>query len=376
MLECATIPFPVLNDRRLSRGDIREYGLLSAGSNGEENSFRGMERSKRRRIRKLVRLGYVGIERDSNGTRCKLIQIREIQQRRETTIMDFAKEHEVYARTVHTAKTVQTYQTALREFTRIIGNVSLASIGIREIEKFFAVKKTEASAFTARKYYISLASAFEKAVLWGYISENPFRRVAKPKVHEVIPAYFTEPEFRLFLSAVKDRDFAELCKTGILTGLRLGELLNLRWGDLDFQLGKILVQNHDDFIPKSKRPRGLPISDELSRILAERKKNIRSESEFIFPNRHGRKLNVGLVERKFKKAVRLAGLSERLHFHSLRHSYASGLVSSGVSLYAVGKLLGHAHATTTEIYAHLAPDGLHSEVNKLDRLFDLTGGSP
>ena len=376
MLECATIPLSVLNDSRLSRGDFREYGLLSAQSSSEGNSLREMDRSQRRRIRKLVRLGYVRMERDSNSTRCKLIEKTEMQQMRQTTVSDFAEVYRAYAQGVHTPKTVETYQSALRELTRIVGNILLNSIGVREIENFLAVKKAQASAFTARKLYTSLASAFEKAVQWGYLSENPFRKVAKPKVPEVIPAYFTEPEFRLFLSAVKDRDFAELCKTGILTGLRLGELLNLRWGDLNFQSGKILVQNHGNFTAKTKRSRAVPMSRNLLRILADRKKNVRSESELIFHNRHGRKLNVGLVERKFKNAVRLVGLNERLHFHSLRHSYASGLVSSGVSLYAVGKLLGHSQPKTTEIYTHLAPDGLHSEVNKLDRLFDLTGGSP
>lgn len=375
MLDCAIIPLSVLTDDRLTRADLRVYAVLSAKVDSQGKCSIFLDRLKRRRISKLVKLGYIGIGKDSTGTIFKFLEKTEMKRQPEITLSLFGKEYESHSRSVHKPKTTETYLTAIRELIRVLGDRPLVSIGLREIEHFLAVKRAEASAFTARKYYISLASAFEKAVQWGYISENPFRRVAKPKVPEVIPAYFTEPEFRLFLSAIKDRDFAELCKTGILTGLRLGELLNLRWEDLDFQSGKILVQNHDNFVTKSKRSRVVPMSDDLQAILAERRKNVRSESELIFHNRHGRQLNVGLVERQFKKAVRLAGLSERLHFHSLRHSYASGLVSSGVSLYAVAKLLGHSQAKTTEIYAHLAPDGLHSEVNKLDGFFDLTGGN-
>ena len=369
MLDCAIIPLSVLNDDRLTRGDLRVYGLLSARLGNSDNAFQEMGRSTRRRISRLVKLGYVNIERDSNGTHCTLVKKSEMQDRPEITLSAFAKEYEEYARSVHTAKTVQTYQTAFREMRRIIGDVSLESIGIREIERFLATKKVEASDFSARKYYISLASAFEQGVRWKYLEVNPWRQVPKPKIREVIPVYFTEPEFRLFLSAVKDKEFSELCKTGILTGQRLGEELNLKWTDVDFAEKKILVQNHSDFTTKSKRSRVVPMTEELLRILVERKKNVHSESEFVFPNRHGRKLNAGLVERKFKEAVRLAGLNDKLHFHSLRHTYASALVSSGVSLYAVGKLLGHSQSRTTEIYAHSVPRQLHNEVKKLDGRF-------
>ncbi len=375
MLDCAIIPLSVLNDRRLSRGDIREYGLLSAQPSGEGISLRDMDRSERRRIHRLVRLGYVGIERDSNGTRCRLTEKTEIQQMRQTTVSDFAEVYRAYAQGVHTPKTVETYQTAFRELARVIGNVPLDSIGVRELENFLAVKRNEASDFTARKYYISLASAFEKAVEWNYISENPFRKVRKPKVPERIPAYFTASEFQLFLSGIIDKDFREFCTTGILTGLRLWELINLRWKDIDFARKWIIIQNHDDFMTKSKRSRVVPMTRILFRLISERRENIRSESEYIFPNKHGKRMNVGLVERKFKETVRAVGLNDRLHFHSLRHSFSSALVSYGVPLYTVSKLLGHSQLRTTEGYAHLFPGELHSEVNKLDKGFGVSSNS-
>ena len=279
-------------------------------------------------------------------------------------LSEFLKEFEPYSSSVHTPKTFKGYQTAFREFIRVEGDRCLDTIGVREIEHFLSVKKLEASDWTARKYYIALASAFEKAVQWNYLSGNPWRKVSKPKTKDILPVYFTLSDFRLFLSANKDRDFGELCIMAILTGLRLGELLSLRWSDLNFGSKTILVQNSDTFTTKSKRPRVIPMSEELSKILVERKRNVRSETEFVFSNRYGRKLRDGTVEHKFKKCVRLAGLNDKLHFHSLRHSFASALVMSGVSLYAVQKLLGHSTSKMTELYSHLLPQQLHSEINK------------
>lgn len=289
----------------------------------------------------------------------------EAKKKLETvTFSELVNQYASYSSSVHTAKTFSTYQTAFREWLRVEGDSCLDRIGIREIEHFLSVKKVEASEWTARKYYIALASAFEKAVQWHFLSVNPFRKVSKPKVREALPLFFTGSDFRLFLSANKDKGFAELCITGLLTGLRLGELLSLRWTDLDFAAKTVLIQNSEAFTTKSKRSRVVPMSEELSKLLLNRKEGIRSESAFVFSNRYGRKLREGTIEHKFKQTVRLAGINDKLHFHSLRHSFASALVMSGVSLYAVQKLLGHSQSKTTEIYSHLLPQQLHSEINR------------
>jgi site-specific recombinase XerD len=99
-------------------------------------------------------------------------------------------------------------------------------------------------------------------------------------------------------------------------------------------------------------------------LLRARKENIRFECASVFYDRYGVKLRELTISHKFKKYVRKSGLNDKLHFHSLRHSFASALVISGVSLYAVQKLLGHTTSKTTEIYAHLLPQQLHDEVNK------------
>jgi site-specific recombinase XerD len=277
---------------------------------------------------------------------------------------DFKDQFLVYSSGIHTPSTLRTNATAFKEFLRVEGNKPLHSIGIREIEYFLGVKKQESSEWTARKYYGSLASAFEKAIQWNYLEENPFRKVPKPKSREILPAFFTESDFRILLSVIDDRDFKDLCITALLTGLRLAELLHLCWNDIDFSSKVILVRNTEKFTTKTRKNRIVPMSEEVFRLLSVRKEAIRFECEVVFHNKNGGELLYTSVSQKFKKYVRRAHLNDKLHFHSLRHSFASALVSSGVSLYAVQKLLGHTTSRTTEVYSHLLPQQLHSEVNK------------
>jgi site-specific recombinase XerD len=294
----------------------------------------------------------------------KLNEYAKRKKLKTISFSEFKDQFIAYSSGIHTPKTLRTNVTAFREFLRVEGNKPLHTIGIREIDHFLSVKKSEASEWTARKYYGSLAAAFEKALQWNYLEENPFRKVPKPKEREILPAYFSETDFSLLLSVIEERDFRELCITGLLTGLRLSELINLHWSDFDFASKLILIRNTETFTTKTRKNRIVPMSDELYRLLKDRKEAILFECEVVFHNKNGGELLYTSVSQKFKKYIRRAGLNDKLHFHSLRHSFATALVSAGVSLYAVQKLLGHTTIRTTEIYSHLMPQQLHFEVNR------------
>ena len=87
-------------------------------------------------------------------------------------------------------------------------------------------------------------------------------------------------------------------------------------------------------------------------------------SDYVFMPR-GHKINDDHATKKLKAYVTANGLNGKLHFHSLRHTFASWLVQDGVSLYEVQKLLGHSNIAVTQVYSHLQPEGLHNTVNRI-----------
>lgn len=274
----------------------------------------------------------------------------------------FYDEYFSYASGVLTPKTVRTYQCAFREAIRIMGDVPIHSITLKHAEQFVSIKKNETSEWSARKYLICLASAFQKACDWKLIKENPFRHVKKPKLPETLPLYLNPKEFQTLFSVISDAEFREFCLVAILTGMRLGELLHLSWTNINFEEKCITVQSHGEFFTKNKRARKIPVNNELLFLLLNRKSNLRSECDWVFHDSKGKPYKENLISKKFKFYVKLSGINPKIHFHSLRHSYASALVKEGISLYAVQKLLGHRSIKTTEIYCHLSPDQLHREV--------------
>ena len=149
--------------------------------------------------------------------------------------------------------------------------------------------------------------------------------------------------------------------------MRLGELLNMKWNWIDFKQNIITVQCSASFTTKSKRERIIPISANLRSQLSNQLPKVLDleKNNFVFTRINKVKLNEDLISKQFKKSVRAANLDEKIHFHTLRHSFASQLVQKGVSLYVVKELLGHEDLSTTQIYAHLQQQNLRDAVNLL-----------
>ena len=135
---------------------------------------------------------------------------------------------------------------------------------------------------------------------------------------------------------------------------------------IDFNIEIITVKNSTTFNTKNKRERIIPVHPNVNKIL---KRGIsigrQPQENYIFYRYEGVKLNEDYISRQFKKAVRASNVNEKVHFHSLRHSFCSALVQRGVSLYAVKELVGHENIKTTQIYSHLQKENLSQAVNLL-----------
>lgn len=275
----------------------------------------------------------------------------------------FRDEYILHLSKTHSKKYLISVKLSFKMLIEFLGDIPLASLDNRILDKFVTITfgRTKAG---AGLYYRTLKASFSKAIDWKYLNENPLKQVKMPKIPKSIPQFISSSELEQILSKTEIEDLKDLCFFAFQTGMRLGEILNLRWNSVDFIEKLITVANTESFTTKNKKERIIPMNNGLIDMLNRRKPKIISftNSDFVFQETFGNKYDEGYVSKKFKEAVRSAKLNDKIHFHTLRHSFASNLVQRGVSLYVVKELLGHESIQTTQIYSHLQKENLSEAI--------------
>jgi integrase len=156
----------------------------------------------------------------------------------------------------------------------------------------------------------------------------------------------------------EDQQDADLVRIAAYTGLRRGELLALRWRDVELNQRKVVVRraisaNEEATSTKSRRAREVPIPEQAAVALRRMQQRLEflGADDFVFVNRLGRRIDGSALRRRVERARDAAGL-RKLRFHDLRHTYGSLLVAGGVDLASVKSAMGHSRITTTERYLH------------------------
>ncbi|MDX9785366.1 MAG: site-specific integrase [Desulfobacterales bacterium] len=186
----------------------------------------------------------------------------------------------------------------------------------------------------------------------GLCQGIPFK-IQKPPVDNIRTEDLTPDQLNNLLIAIdadENRDVANMMKLALFSGLRRGEMFNLKWRDIDFDRGFITIND-----PKGGKSQKIPLNDSARAILESQK---RTRSAYVFPGQDGQKR---VTASKASKRIRKnAGLPEDFRpFHGLRHVFASMLASSGkVDMYTLQKLLTHKSPQMTQRYAHLRDDAL------------------
>jgi integrase len=198
--------------------------------------------------------------------------------------------------------------------------------------------------------------AFNKAVVWRlWQGENPCKGVSFPKPNNARQRFLTQGEADRLLEALHKRStqVVGIAYLSLYGGLRLGEVFQLTWSNVDTVHGIIHV------LDAKSGSRPVFITDPILEVLEEL---IPGEPEEpLFKTRNGKP--VVWLSKVFKRVVDDLGLNdgitdprEKVTFHTLRHTYASWAVMSGVPLYVVGKALGHKTTVMTQRYSHVAPE--------------------
>ncbi len=286
---------------------------------------------------------------------------REGEKTAPVSLREFTEQFLRYSETVHTVKTNNAFKVTFGMLERHFGEVKLTDLTTGKLERFFTKRIKEASVYAARRDYINLSSAFNKAVRDKQLTETPCHGIGKIRIPEKLPLFFSPDEFQVLLAVIDKSDIRDLVEFACYTGLRQMELLTLRWEQIRLSDAMLILDNRTH-TTKSKRIRTVPLNRKAQDILIRRKQI--SETEIVFTLKH-RPVSQGYITKLFKRYVLRAKLNPTLSFHNLRHTFASWLVQRGVSIYEVSKLLGHSSVNVTAIYAHLQTDNLRESVQKL-----------
>ena len=206
---------------------------------------------------------------------------------------------------------------------------------------------------TVVRYLTVLKAVFNNAKRLGIIKENPSSCLQGPKVNNVLIRYLTEDQELDLLGKLSEK-YRPIVKVAINTGARQGELLRLRWADLDWNVGVMTI--HETKIGESRR---IPLNSVVQDILASIKEQTSPAPEDrIFP------LDRRYVRRAFERAINVAGLAP-FRFHDLRHTFASRLAMAGQNDRTIMALGGWKSPRMLDRYAHLSPAHLWTAVEGL-----------
>lgn len=220
----------------------------------------------------------------------------------------------------------------------------------------------------------AMATIWFRLMRLGVVTENPFAVASVPRTETPRrrPKYLKREEVDLLLAAAREygRDIHLFVALGVFAGLRKGEIDNLRWRDIDMErtdtagnrVGCIYVWGDEGHKVKTETSeRVVPLHPELASVLAGYQDD--PDRYVVKPWLTSRGVGGYRWDCRASFKVVTAGLDKRVTPHMLRHTFASLLVSKGVSLKKVSTWLGHTSVTTTEIYAHVAP--VDAEVGKI-----------
>ncbi len=247
--------------------------------------------------------------------------------------------------------------------------MQLRNIRLREAEALLVyLQKHVAKGY--RVYFRNIKAMFNKAIDWEYLEKNPFVKVKLPKRQETAPAYITHEELEEVRKHIPHSGIWDVVTFAFFTGCRLGEIRNLSWDNVDLP-ERLITVGSERFTTKTRKQRKIPVCKELFELLsrkADQREIISSRDEYVFAKEDRTPYSADFISKSFKRACKDAKLSPAIHFHSLRHSFASNLVQKGTSLYLVRELLGHSSITTTEIYSHVNIVSLRDAMKVFDAI--------
>ena len=297
---------------------------------------------------------------------------------------------ENYAKVKLRPSTFKTSQGFLKNHIKPqIGSIPLADLTSLDLQRFYkhlldggrvdrieAKKKPKGLApKTVRNIHQMICSAYNLAMEQRLVTKNPTQGCALPKVEHKEMKTLTADQLSAFFREARDSGVYELYYLDLATGLRRGELLGLKWTDVDLDRGILKIQRAisrqngkvvEAPLKTKNAYRTLPLSADAISVLKMQKCKVNS-SEWVFPSPTGGPMSPDSVLHMLQRVLKRAALP-RIRFHDLRHTFATLALENGMDVKTLSAMLGHVSAATTlDIYTHITDDMQRAAAENIDR---------
>ena len=271
--------------------------------------------------------------------------------------------------------TLKAYRSILRiHLLPQFGQTPISQINTRSVDKWFSklkgVNNKPLSGKTRNNIINFLAEIMSKAVAWEYCRENPVKHISRSKLKEQEMLFWSKEERDRFLSTASRHSptFFPLFATFLFTGMRIGEIIALKWEHIDFEHSTIHVQENyvenELTIPKSGKSRLIQICPFLCELLQKYQQKSNRIKGLVFPTTQGDYSTNDRIRRPFERLVKKANVT-KIRIHDMRHTFASLALMDGVDVPTVQKWLGHKDIQTTMRYIKLLPEHMQAQAQKL-----------
>lgn len=285
--------------------------------------------------------------------------------------------------------TLRLYEIQIRLHIKpALGDIPLAQLRPGHIQQLLAEKARTLSENTVKLIYVITKRALGHAVQWEYAPRNVCDAVIAPRVESPEVDCWTREEAKEFLEKVKQYRYYSLCLLALTTGMRRGELLGLRWADVDIDRQQVTIRQtrigdeNGGRYEKTKTKAGERTIDISAAVAAQlRKHKAEQSAEFlkstspkadeglVFTSKRCKPYAPNSLSLSFDRVVELTGM-RRITFHGMRHTHATMLIEDGVNIKAVAERMGHSGITVTlGTYAHVLPRIAKDIATKTDHLF-------
>lgn len=266
--------------------------------------------------------------------------------------------------------TVVAYLGDIRAFEGFIGK-DLKIVLPRDIRGWISqLKGQRMTNWTLSRKLSSLRVFYRFLLKEGVIEKDPLSFIESPKREKTLPVFLTQEEMGKLSDYVSSKSYDlkgkkdhALISLLYYTGVRVAELTNLRFGDIQNTEYGLSIR----VMGKGSKERIIPLNRKAQDILSVWRLNRSNtpEHDYVFVTEKGGRMYPRYVQRVMKKAAKDIGLQKRVTPHKLRHTFATHLLHRGENLVNIQTLLGHANLSTTQIYAHTTMEQLSKAVEKL-----------